>query len=46
MRLAQRARAQAARFGAKLYSARPVVGMELAGESGGVHTLRLEEVAG
>ncbi|HWC23748.1 MAG TPA: NAD(P)/FAD-dependent oxidoreductase [Flexivirga sp.] len=43
MRLAQRARAQAARFGAKLYSARPVVGMDLAERPGGVHTLRLED---
>ncbi|MFC6705833.1 NAD(P)/FAD-dependent oxidoreductase [Flexivirga alba] len=43
MRLAQRARAQAARFGAKLYSARPVVGMELAHEPGATHELRLED---
>ncbi|WP_446664497.1 NAD(P)/FAD-dependent oxidoreductase [Flexivirga sp. B27] len=43
MRLAQRARAQASRFGAKLYSARPVVGMELAAEAGGPHALRLED---
>ncbi|MBB2890285.1 FAD-dependent oxidoreductase [Flexivirga oryzae] len=43
MRLAQRARAQASRFGAKLYSARPVVGMDLASEPRGIHTLRLED---
>jgi thioredoxin reductase (NADPH) len=43
MRLAQRARAQAARFGAKLSSARPVVGMELAAEPGGTHALQLAD---
>lgn len=43
MRLAQRARAQASRFGAKLYSARPVVGMELATETCKLHTLRLQD---
>ncbi|WP_343036642.1 NAD(P)/FAD-dependent oxidoreductase [Flexivirga aerilata] len=42
MRLAQRARTQASRFGAKLYSARPVEGVEFATD-GGLHTLRLAD---
>lgn len=45
MRLAQRARSQASRFGARLYSARPVVGLEPAEQPGGAHTVQLEDRA-
>ncbi|TWE07956.1 FAD-dependent oxidoreductase [Rudaeicoccus suwonensis] len=39
MRLAQRARGQANRFGAKLYPARPVLGVDLAEDEGQTHRL-------
>lgn len=43
MRLAQRARSQAARFGAKLYSARAVRGMTLPANPGGHHLIHLQD---
>ncbi|RNI20878.1 FAD-dependent oxidoreductase [Flexivirga caeni] len=45
MRLAQRARAQAARFGAKLYSARAIRGLRLPDAPGGTFVLQLNDGA-
>ncbi|YAL83438.1 FAD-dependent oxidoreductase [Dermacoccaceae bacterium W4C1] len=43
MRLAQRARSQATRFGARLYAGKPVLGLEIAQEPGGFHRVRVAD---